>query len=136
MMDRASERHPLVLTLPPHPVVIHADADRVQRVVENLIGNAIKYSPAGGPVEVSVGVVAEHGVLRVRDYGIGIPPAVLPHIFVRSYRAPGAGAHAPGLGLGLTIAAEVVHRHGGTITAVAAESAGTVFEVRLPLERH
>ncbi len=133
MMDRASERHPLILTLPHHPVVIRADAERLQRVVENLVGNAIKYSPAGGAVEVSMEVDGEHAVLRVRDHGIGIAADVLPRIFDRSYRAPGADRYAPGLGLGLSIAAEVVTRHGGTITAVPAQSGGTVFEVRLPM---
>ena len=133
MMDKTSERHPLILRLPHHPVVIRADADRMQRVLENLISNAIKYSPAGGAVEVSVDVDAEQAVLRVRDHGIGIPPDVLPHIFERSYRAPDAGRHAPGLGLGLSIAGEVVQRHGGTITAAPAPSGGTVFEVRFPL---
>jgi signal transduction histidine kinase len=133
MMDRVSERHPLILTVPHHPVPIRADAERLQRVLENLVSNAIKYSPGGGAVEVSMDVDGEHAVLRVRDHGIGIAADVVPRIFDRSYRAPDAGRHAPGLGLGLSIAAEVVHRHGGTITAVAAQSGGTVFEVRLPI---
>lgn len=133
MMDRASERHPLILTAPHHPVVVRADAERLQRVVENLISNAIKYSPAGGAVEVSIEVDTGHAVMRVRDHGVGIAADALPQIFNRSYRAPGAGNYAPGLGLGLSIAAEVVQRHGGHITAVPMHSGGTVFEVRLPI---
>jgi signal transduction histidine kinase len=71
-------------------------------------------------------------VIRVRDYGIGISPDALPRIFDRSYRAPEAAVHAPGLGLGLSIAAQVVQRHGGTIHA-AASGSGTLITVRLPL---
>jgi signal transduction histidine kinase len=132
MMDRASERHPLILTLPNHPVVVRVDAERLQRVLENLISNAIKYSPQGGAIEVCVCMEGAHAVIRVRDRGIGIAPDVLPQIFNRSYRAPDASRHAPGLGLGLSIAAEVVHRHGGTIVALPVPSGGTTFEVRLP----
>jgi signal transduction histidine kinase len=133
MMDRLSERHPVIVSVPDHAVTVRADADRLQRVLENLVNNAIKYSPEGGAVEVSVERERHHGVVRVRDYGIGIPAAALPHIFDRSYRAPEAAARAPGLGLGLSIAAHVVARHGGTIDAAPAEGSGTVVTVRLPL---
>jgi two-component system, OmpR family, sensor histidine kinase MtrB len=133
MMDRLSERHPVVLALPDRPVLVHADAERLQRVLENLVNNAIKYSPDGGAVEVSIAVEGHQAVLRVRDYGVGISPEALPRIFERSYRAPEAAAHAPGLGLGLSIAAQVVSRHGGTIRAAAADGSGTMFRVRLPL---
>jgi signal transduction histidine kinase len=133
MMDRASDRHPLILTLPQCRVLVDVDAPRIQRVLENLISNAIKYSPKGGAVEVSVDIDGAFGRLRVRDYGIGISPEALPHIFERSYRAPGAHQHASGLGLGLSIAAEVVHRHGGTIVASPAEGRGSVFSVLVPL---
>ncbi|HWI19368.1 MAG TPA: HAMP domain-containing sensor histidine kinase [Vicinamibacterales bacterium] len=133
MMDRVSERHPLLYTPPDGPVMIDADAERVQRMVENLIANAIKYSPDGGAIEVSVSVSEAAALLRVRDHGVGIPAEALPHIFTRSYRAPNARSHASGLGLGLSIAAEIVHRHGGTIVASAAPGVGTVFTVRFPI---
>jgi signal transduction histidine kinase len=132
MMDRFSDRHPVVVRVPEHPVIIEADADRLQRVLENLINNAIKYSPDGGAVEVSVEVDGGEAILLVRDHGIGISPDALPRIFDRSYRAPEAAARAPGLGLGLSIAAQVVARHGGTIGAAAAEGGGTILTVRLP----
>jgi signal transduction histidine kinase len=133
MMDRFSDRHPVVLAVPERPVNVQADADRLQRVIENLVTNAIKYSPDGGAVEVSVSVESDDVALRVRDYGIGISHKALPRIFDRSFRAPEASAHAPGLGLGLSIAAEVVARHGGTITAGGAQGGGTIVCVRLPL---
>lgn len=132
MMDRFSERHPVMLAVPDCPVPVRADIDRLQRVLENLVNNAIKYSPDGGAVEVSVATDDNDALLRVRDHGIGISPDALPRIFDRSYRSPEAVAQAPGLGLGLSIAAQVVAQHGGTISAVAAEGTGTVVSVRLP----
>jgi signal transduction histidine kinase len=134
MLDRLSSRHPIVLATPDHPVIVEADAERLQRVVENLVNNAIKYSPEGGPVEVSLIVGEGDAVLSVRDYGIGISPQALPHIFDRSYRAPEAQSVAPGLGLGLNIAAQIVARHGGTVTAQAAEPRGAIVSLRMPLE--
>lgn len=133
MMDRLSDRHPVVLSMPDDAVAVRADADRLQRVVENLVSNAIKYSPDGGAVEVSIDTHEGQAVLRVRDCGIGISPESLPKIFERSFRAPEAAAHAPGLGLGLSIAAQVVAHHGGSIDAAPAKGAGTVLTVRLPL---
>jgi signal transduction histidine kinase len=133
MMDRFSERHPVVLDTPEYPVHVNADRDRFQRVLENLINNAIKYSPDGGAVELSISSDAEHAVVRVRDHGIGISQEALPRIFEASYRAQQAVTCAPGLGLGLSIAAQVIARHGGTIEAAPAEGRGTTITVRLPL---
>ncbi|MBI4262906.1 MAG: ATP-binding protein [Acidobacteria bacterium] len=135
MMDRLSDRHPVVVAMPDAPMTVRCDADRLQRVIENLLNNAIKYSPDGGAVEVSIAAEDGAAVLRVRDYGIGISPEALPRMFERSYRASEAAATAPGLGLGLNIAAHVIHRHGGTIHAEPANGAGTVVSIRLPLVR-
>jgi signal transduction histidine kinase len=133
MMDRFSERHPVVLSTPDTPIVVNADAALLQRVLENLVNNAIKYSPHGGTVEVHLERQGNEAVMSVRDYGIGISLEALPHIFDRSFRAPEATAFAPGLGLGLSIAAEVVARHGGAISATRAEGSGTKVSVRLPV---
>jgi signal transduction histidine kinase len=134
MMDRFSDRHPIVLDAPDHPVTVHADGERFQRVVENLINNAIKYSPDGGTVELSISADRD-AVVRVRDYGIGISSEALPRIFEASYRAREAATCAPGLGLGLSIASQVIALHGGTIEAAPAEARGTIVTVRLPLAR-
>lgn len=133
MMDRFSDRHPIVVVMPEQPVLVVADGDRMQRVLENLINNAIKYSPDGGAVELSIASESGHAVIRVRDYGIGVSPEALPRIFEASYRAREATTCAPGLGLGLSIAAQVIERHRGTIEAAPAEGRGTTFTVRLPL---
>jgi two-component system sensor histidine kinase MtrB len=132
MLDRVSERHPLVLAVPAGPVLVRGDADRLQRVIENLVNNAIKYSPEGGTIEVSITTEDRSVVVRVRDHGIGISAEALPHIFERSYRATEAAATAPGLGLGLSIAAHVVALHGGTISAQPGDGGGTVVTMRLP----
>jgi two-component system sensor histidine kinase VicK len=122
-----------VLDAPNHPVNANADGERLQRVLENLINNAIKYSPDGGTVELSICCDREHAVIRVRDHGIGISSEGLPRIFEASYRAREAATCAPGLGLGLGIASQVIARHGGTIEAAPAEARGTTVTVQLPL---
>ena len=135
MMDRMSDRHPIMFTTPDGPVMVTADADRLQRVVENLITNAIKYSPDGGTVEVAVSAEGDRAVLRVRDQGVGVSSEALPRIFDPAYRAPEASRYASGLGLGLSIAAQIVALHGGTIEAAAADGGGSLFTVGLPLAR-
>jgi signal transduction histidine kinase len=132
MLDRVSDSHPVVLAMPARPLTIDGDPERLKRVVENLINNAIKYSPAGGAVEVTLGSEDGHAVVQVRDYGIGISSDARSRVFERSYRAPEALVTAPGLGLGLSIAAEIVARHGGAIEARPAEPCGTVMTMRLP----
>jgi signal transduction histidine kinase len=133
MLDEVSDRHPIVLTMDGTPLVVNADAERVGRVLENLITNAIKYSPHGGSVEIAVRESAGWAEVTVRDYGIGLSPGAAARIFDVGYRAPEAENVAPGLGLGLYIAAEVVRRHGGVITADPLPSTGAMFTVRLPL---
>jgi signal transduction histidine kinase len=135
MLDRMSERHSIALAMPSTPLVLDCDVERVGRVVENLITNAIKYSPDGGSVEVSVTEERGFAVVRVADCGIGIPPSQRDRLFELGYRSEAATAVAPGLGLGLYIAAEIVRRHGGTLDAANRDSGGSIFTIRLPLDR-
>ena len=133
MLDRFSERHPIALAMESGPLVVSGDADRLGRVVENLITNAIKYSPEGGAIEVCLYQRGEFATLTVRDHGIGLPPEARQKLFELGYRAPQAARVAPGLGIGLYTAAEVIRRHGGQIDAAPADGGGTIFTVRLPL---
>jgi signal transduction histidine kinase len=117
---------------PDAPVLSTYDDRRLQRVFQNLIGNAIKYSPNGGDIEIELRVTGDMARVTVRDHGIGIPSDERLLIFEPGYRARSARA-IPGSGLGLFISAEIVRRHGGTITCAPAVGGGASFEVQLPL---
>jgi len=114
------------------PIV--ADRDRIEQVFENLVGNAIKYSPESGRIEVSLHVNGANAIVSVRDQGIGVAPAEVEKIFGLFYRSPDPRAdHVGGLGLGLYISREIVARHHGRLWAERNPDAGTTFHVTLPL---
>jgi signal transduction histidine kinase len=103
-------------------------------VIQNLIQNAIKYSPSGGRVTVQVERQAANACIRVSDQGIGIPAAALPQLFRRFYRAPNADSqHISGMGIGLYVVKEIVELHGGTVEVASQESQGSTFTISLPL---
>ena len=131
-MEGVVRNHRLRCSTPASSVEAVYDEGRMQRVFQNLIGNAIKYSPEGGDVEVRLETAADLARITVRDHGIGIPEAERELIFERGYRAEGTNG-IPGSGLGLFISAEIVKRHRGRIICEAAPDGGTIFEVRLPL---
>jgi len=109
------------------------DRDRIDQVFENLISNAMKYSPADSQVTVTVTIVDDEAHIAVRDRGIGIAPDELERIFNLFYRSPDPRAgHVSGLGLGLFISREIVSRHGGTLWAESGKD-GSTFHVRLPV---
>src|SRR2546425_8893938 len=114
------------------PIV--ADRDRIEQVLENLVGNAIKYSPEAGHIEMSLHVNGANAVVSVRDEGIGIAPGEVEKIFGLFYRSPDPRAdHVGGLGLGLYISREIVSRHHGRLWAERNAEAGTTFHVTLPI---
>jgi len=129
-------QHTVMVEAPDTPVFVSGDRARLDRVLQNLIGNAVKYSPAEAAVAVEVtvarGDAAAAAVITVRDGSIGIPAAEVPRIFERYYRASTARGIA-GSGLGLAGAQAVVARHGGTIAVESAEGAGTTVTLTLPL---
>jgi two-component system sensor histidine kinase MtrB len=111
---------------------IHAylDPRRLDVILANLIGNALKHG--GSPVRVSVRESDDSVVIAVRDHGPGIPEDVLPHVFDRFYKASASRPRSEGSGLGLSIALENAHIHGGDITAANSPEGGAVFTLRLP----
>ena len=117
------------------PHLIAADPDRLQQVVWNLVSNAIKFTPAGGHVEVRLTSTADELRLTVSDNGAGFPPHVATHLFERFRQGDSSTTRQyGGLGLGLGIVRAVVELHGGTVTAMSGgEGKGATFEVRLPL---
>ena len=114
---------------------VHGDRDRLKQVLINLIANAIKFTPAGGEVFLSLSRSSEHAKIIVRDTGPGIPAEDLPYIFERFYRAEKSRTRSgtSGFGLGLSIAHWIVEQHGGRIEVNSREGQGTTFAVWLPL---
>jgi signal transduction histidine kinase/CHASE2 domain-containing sensor protein len=113
---------------------LFADADLLGRAVENLVSNAIKYSPDGTEVSVTAARDGHAVVLSVADHGYGIPEEDLPRIFEKFYRVPRVeDAGVPGTGLGLALVREIAELHGGTATVKSAVSVGSTFTLRLPL---
>jgi len=132
----------LRLKLPPKLPTIRGDKERLSVVVANLLGNAIKYTPSGGHVELVCEVDAPirpdgtPGALRiaVSDTGIGIDPAHHEKIFEKFYRVDDERVGAqPGTGLGLAIVKETVRMHGGTVTVESTPGRGSTFRVTLPV---
>ena len=123
-----------VVSVTGEPVRVHGDATRLEQVVTNLLDNAVKFTPAGGRVDVTIAADGADAVLTVRDTGIGIAPEALPTIFDLFVQADVTVARAGGgLGLGLTIVKRLVELHGGTVSAASAGAQrGAEFTVRLP----
>jgi len=134
--DQLGPRYRLEVRIDAGECAVAADADRVEQVLTNLLTNAAKYSPEGGPIVVSVGPDEDGVRVSVADRGIGLAPENLESIFVAFGRAPNAERSAvQGLGLGLSICRSVVERHGGRIWAESAgEMLGTTLHVWLPCE--
>lgn len=127
-------QHRLNLYAPDEPVVIPGDELRLEQVLQNLIQNAIKYSPSGGTIEVHLGRRGTHAIVSIRDEGIGIPAADLPGLFSRFFRAGNvARKNIGGVGIGLFIVREIVQLHGGHIEVESVEDLGSTFTVSLPM---
>lgn len=117
------------------PLWVNGDEQRLAQVLASLLGNALKFTDAGGHIAVETTAEGDQAVLRVRDTGRGISPAFLPHVFDRLRQEDGSITRkAGGLGLGLAIARAIVELHGGSICAQSeGPDCGALFEVRLPL---
>lgn len=127
-------RHTLTVHEAPEALPIIGDPLRLEQVLLNLIGNGVKYSPAGGPIEVRLERAAPWAIVQVSDQGIGIPATALPLLFKQFYRAPNAVTkHIAGMGIGLYVVKAIVERHGGTISVESTEGQGSIFRVCLPL---
>jgi signal transduction histidine kinase len=128
----------LLLQVPPEPLVGRWDDVRIRRVIENLVSNAIKYSPDGGNITVRAWPERIDGhawaAFSVQDQGIGIPAADLPNIFSSFFRGSNVDADTGGFGLGLAGVHQIVGQHGGHIDAASTVGVGTTFTVWLPLD--
>ncbi len=128
-------KHELTLSLPPEPIWLYADASRLEQVVTNLLTNAVKYTNEGGHIWLSARQEGDKAVLRVRDTGLGIAPAFLPHIFDLFSQAERTSDRSQGgLGIGLALAMRLVEMHEGTIAASSTLGQGSEFVVSLPAD--
>ncbi|MEL7087281.1 MAG: ATP-binding protein [Planctomycetota bacterium] len=126
--------HTLTFDLPPKLPVVHGDRDKVALALHNLLGNALKYTPAGGTVRVAVRDVDGQIEVAVADSGIGIGERDLANVFDKFYRSDDQRAReVPGSGLGLALAREVIRLHGGDITVDSILNEGSTFTLRLPV---
>jgi signal transduction histidine kinase len=130
----AAAEKEIALTLDAEPVATEADPSRVAQLLDNLISNAIKFTPYGGTVRVGIGRDGDNAILKVSDSGIGIPAHEQERLFQRFFRTESARAREiPGTGLGLAICRAIAEAHGGTIEVDSVEGHGTTFRVLLPV---
>ena len=130
------KKYELVRDYPITSVWIEIDTDKMTQVIDNILNNAIKYSPDGGKITVSMKTTDDQMILSISDQGLGIPKEDLPKIFDRFYRVDKARSRAQGgTGLGLAIAKEIVKQHNGFIWAKSEYGKGSTFTIVLPYDR-
>ena len=116
-------------------VVMNGDRSKLEQIVYNLTENALKYTPDGGQITVTLQARGHNAILSVQDNGVGIPEEDQAHIFERFYRVDKARSRdTGGTGLGLSIVRQLVTMHGGTITVQSKPGQGSTFTVQLPLD--
>lgn len=128
------EDTPRITFAPPEAARVRGDPDRIAQILGNLLDNALKYSAAGSPIEVSLSVVDREVLLRVRDYGLGVPPDEQPQLFTPFFRTSRT-RDLPGTGLGLHISRRLAEQHGGRLWLETSTDAGSVFALALPVAR-
>jgi signal transduction histidine kinase len=126
-------RHEIEFAGTGRPVWVHADPHRLEQIIGNLVSNAIKFSPEGGPIVVVADADAHDAILSVVDRGIGMSPADVEGLFVPFQRH--RPEIAPGVGLGLSMVRRLVEAHAGRIDVRSEPGKGSTFNVRLPLRR-
>jgi CheY-like chemotaxis protein len=132
MIDPSSHR--FNISLPPEPVTLEVDPDRIAQVIANMVHNAFKYTPVGGQIDLVVEFQDHEVAIRVRDNGVGIASGVLPHVFDMYTQGGGSAVTGlKGLGVGLALVRQLVELHGGSVAAYSEGlQKGTEFVVRLP----
>jgi len=126
--------HTVECVSPDEPLMIEGDELRLEQVLQNLVGNAVKYSPDGGRIQVHVEQQGAMARITVTDQGMGIPAKDIPQLFERFYRASNIDEqHISGMGIGLYIVKEIVMLHGGSVAVESNEGQGSTFTLQLPL---
>ena len=132
LFEATSSSHELVLRAGEDALVVECDPGRIHQVVNNLVSNAIKYSPDGGRIVIGLGAERERAAISVEDHGVGIPSSEIQEILEPFKRASGAASRAPGSGLGLYVVNRIVQAHGGELRVESTPGAGSRFTVLLP----
>lgn len=119
--------------IPQAPCIVEGDPRRLRQVLDNLLSNALKYTPAGGQVSIRLGEQEGHVWVEVQDSGMGIPEEAIPHLYEKFYRVPSPDAdEIPGTGLGLTIVKAIVEQHSGKLSVESKLGQGSRFSFSLP----
>lgn len=133
--EDASDHHPIEFDLPEDGAVIEGDRYALVQILENLISNAIKYSPKGGTIRIGVRNEPNGCELTVADQGIGMSPEQIEHIFEKFYRANSSNTGVPGTGLGMTIVKYLADAHHGRIAIDSTLGSGTTVHIRFPVKQ-
>lgn len=132
---RRDSDHPLTIDVQGELPMVMCDSDRIGRVVENLVGNAVKFSPDGGPITILLSANDSEAIVAVRDVGIGIVPDAIPRLFDRFTQGDMSSTRAfGGVGIGLFVADQIVQAHGGTIQVESVPGKGATFTIHLPID--
>ena len=129
-----SRRHQFDLILPEESVEAVVDEEKMGQVLENILSNAVKYSPEGGRIRITGGVVQDDYQVSVEDQGIGMSPEQLERIFDRFYRADASNTAIPGTGLGMSIVKHILDAHGGKVWVESELGKGTTVRFSIPIE--
>lgn len=136
IIDAQNHGHELLLEMEKNMPIIHADKERMEQVIMNIVSNAIKYTPDGGRIEITAWSMGEKVSISVSDNGVGIPEEDQPRLFDRFYRVDKARSReAGGSGLGLSIVKEIIQAHNGDIDIRSKQGEGTTMTVTLPIKR-
>ena len=127
-----AKRQHLACIVPDVPITFEADPARLQQMLLNLLGNAVKFTPEEGHITLTATIEGDMVAIHIEDDGVGIPDELLPHLFDLFTRGSRTAAFEEGLGVGLAVVKELATLHGGTI-AVRSGERGSVFSLRLPL---
>ena len=131
-----TKKYEIIRDYPITPIWVEIDTDKLTQVIDNIMNNAIKYSPDGGKITVTMKTTDDQMILSISDQGLGIPKQDLPRIFDRFYRVDRARSRAQGgTGLGLSIAKEIIKQHNGFIWAKSEYGKGSTFTIVLPYDK-
>ncbi|QHS56310.1 PAS domain S-box protein [Mucilaginibacter sp. 14171R-50] len=135
LMQYSTKTHRIIICSDIHDLVVHADKQRIEQVMINLISNAIKYSPQADMINISVSASHDKAAVTVQDFGMGISKEQQERIFSRFYRVDDLASHISGLGIGLYISKDIITRHGGRLYVESEPGKGSTFGFEIPLKQ-